>query len=159
VRPQRRLPVRRAVAPVPAKPVSRPPTACHAHPALPTSTNPETPVTNPNLSAVRAYILGVADWADLETVTQAIRDRRTVLNASLGPGQPVRLSGLRRCYLNRLTGSIHTTDPARERADVELDEASTRTLRRKGGEKYVIPQEQARYILRGVPLAACIPAS
>lgn len=116
-------------------------------------------MTNTNLSAARAYILTLADWTDLETITQAIRDRRTVLNASLSRGQAIRLSGLRRCYLKGLTGSVHAIDPARERADVELDEASTRTLRRKGGKKYGTPQDQARYILRGVPLAACIPSS
>lgn len=126
---------------------------------MPTSTTPETPVINPNLSAARAYILTLADWTDLDTITLAIRDRRTVLNASLSAGQTIRLSGLRRCCLNRLTGSIHTIYPARERADVELDEASTRTLRRRNPEKYDIPEVQARYILRGVPLAACIPAS
>ncbi|OLE21160.1 MAG: hypothetical protein AUG49_22730 [Catenulispora sp. 13_1_20CM_3_70_7] len=116
-------------------------------------------MTNPNLSAARAYILTLAGWTDLETITQAIRDRRTVLNASLSPGQPIRLSGLRRCYLKGLTGSIHTIDPAHERADIELDEASTRTLRSKSRDQYDTSQEHARYILRGVPLAACIPAS
>lgn len=158
MRPLRRPPVRRPVAPLPAKPVPRRSAPRRPHSATPTSTTPENPVTNPNLSAARAYILTLANWADLETVTQAIRDRRTVLNANLSPGRTIRLSGLRRCYLNRLTGSIHTIDPTRERADIELDEASTQTLRSKGREKYDIPQEQTRYILRGVPLAACIPA-
>jgi hypothetical protein len=116
-------------------------------------------VTNPNLSAARAYILTLADWSDLDTVTQAIRERRTILNASISTGQPVRLSGLRLCYLNRLTGSIHEVDPERGRVNVELDEASTRTLRRARGSKYKVPQEQARYVLRGIPLAACIPTS
>ena len=116
-------------------------------------------MTNPNFSAARAYILAVADWEDLEAITKAIRDRRTVLNASITLGRQVRLSGLRRSYLNRLTGSIHATDPARGRADIELDEASTRTLRRKCGDEYDVPQQQARYVPRGVPLAACIPTS
>lgn len=159
MRPLRRPPVRRPVPPVPVKPVPRRPMFNRTHTTPPTSTNPEHIVTNPNLSAARAYILTVADWSELETITQAIRDRRTVLNATISPGQPVRLSGLRRCYLNRLTGSIHGIDPERGRADVELDEASTRTLRHKGGEKYQVPQEQARYVLRGIPLAACIPTS
>jgi hypothetical protein len=81
-----------------------------------------------------------------------------VLNGDISHSQPVRLSGLRRCYLNRLTGSIHLIDPERGRADVELDEPSTRTLRRTSQDKYEVPKEQVRYVLRGIPLAACIPA-
>lgn len=118
-------------------------TTRRSHPAPPNSTTPGASVTNPNLSAASAYILTLADWTDLETIIQAIRDRRTVLNASLSPGQAVRLSVLRRCYLKGLTGSVHAIDQARERAVVELDEASPQTLRRKGGKEYDTPQTGA----------------
>jgi hypothetical protein len=157
---RRRPPVRRPVPPVPGRIVRqhdaprRTPPARQLTTTL-TATVPGSPVTNPNLTSARAYILTAASWNDLEEISGAIRDRRLVLGASTATGARVRLSGLRRSCLNGLTGTVRMVRDGR--ADVELDEQSTRALRDEPGSRYAVPVDATGYVLRRVPLAACVP--
>ena len=159
MRPLRRPPVRRPVQPVPVRPIPRRPGPIRVHTVPPTSTTPEPTVTDPNLSSARAYILTSADWNGLKAITQAVHDRRDALNASIIPGQSVRLDGLLHEYLNGLTGAVESSDLGSESADIELDEASTSALRQVRGTNFKIPETHDRYVLRDVPFSACFPLS
>lgn len=109
------------------------------------------------LSDALAFIAG-AEETDLDRLIDGVKMRRKTLAnlraAAVRVGMEIATDGLSPKYLNNLTGTIRGISG--QRADVELDEPSTNTLRYSGKRFYVAPDVE-RYVLRGVPLQCCTP--
>ncbi len=108
-----------------------------------------------------AFVVNEADADDLDRIIEAIKSRRRTLRdlraAVVQKGAAVTLDGLSPKALNGLTGSVETITG--QRADVRLDETSTRELA-WSRTKFAGPAQSAEtYVLHGVPLGCCQVAS
>lgn len=110
------------------------------------------------VSAVTAAVLALTSDADLATVLQVVKDRRTELSMRLEVGKAVRIDGISPKYLNGLTGRISDIQRGTGKpiATVTLDVASTARLRATGRRTFIPPQEQ-NHPLGGIPLVCCKP--
>ncbi|MCM3883146.1 hypothetical protein [Frankia sp. R82] len=116
-----------------------------------------TPLT---LTDATDFILSHASEQDLPQIMEAVKQRHRALaalrTASLTTGTPVRLDRLKPGYLNGLTGILGPIDG--KFATVILDADSTKRLRVTSRNKsYVVPSDEARFDLEGVPLVSCLP--
>jgi hypothetical protein len=110
------------------------------------------------VSAAVTAILALSSDADLATVAQVVKDRRTELSMRLEIGRTVRIDGISPKYLNGLTGRVSDIQRGTGKpiATVTLDVASTARLRAVGRRTFIAPQEQ-NHPLGGIPLVCCKP--
>lgn len=109
------------------------------------------------VSVAVTAVLALSGDADLATVAQVVKDRRTELSMQLEIGRTVRIDGISPRYLNGLTGRVSEIQrgTGKPTATVTLDVASTARLRATG-RRFVPPQEQ-NHPLGGIPLVCCKP--
>ncbi len=105
------------------------------------------------------FIVSRASEEALTQIIEAINQRRKALaairTASLVTGSDVRIANIKPHYLNGLTGTIVWIDG--KAATVELDTESTDRLRfTPSNKRFVVPSDDSRYELPGVPLACCL---
>jgi aspartokinase-like uncharacterized kinase len=119
-----------------------------------------TTTTATTLSDVLTYIVSEADDDAMDLIIDGVRQRQKALQqiaaASVRIGMETRIDGISPKYLVGMRGEVAGIDG--KRAEVLLDEASTRTLRFKGGRRFYIPSDTTRYLLGGIPLSCCKPA-
>src|SRR5690625_6208982 len=100
-----------------------------------------------------------ATESDIDRMYNALKLRRQALSeqraAAVTVGTEGTLTGLSPKYLNGLSGKVVAIRG--KRADVELDEGSTMTLRFTRQTRFRIPANQERYTIPGVPLQ-CVEA-
>lgn len=102
------------------------------------------------------YVHGHADEEELDSLVEAFKARRKALSQkralNVKVGTEVTLSGLSPKYLNGMSGTVETVNGTR--ADVRLNEASTRRLR-YSGKRFYVPEDEEQYLLPGVPKGCC----
>lgn len=111
-----------------------------------------------DLTEVLTFIAEKATSADIGRIHDAtaarIRALRAIRAAAVQTGQQVVLDGIKPKALAGLRGTVARIDG--RYADVELDEASTETLRWSRTRVFV-PEGVTRYVLTGIPLSCCLP--
>lgn len=114
--------------------------------------------TTPTLADAFAFI-NIADDTDIERMYNALKMRRKAIAhqraANVNGGTEGILTGLSPKYLNGLSGTVVSIRG--QRADFELDEASTNTLRWTRQTRFPVDPNQKRYTIPGVPLQ-CVQA-
>lgn len=117
-----------------------------------------------SMPAVVGFIQESADANDLDTVIEAVKARRKLLQdqaaAAVKEGLDVTLHNISPKYLNGLRGTVKSIERlSRKRtAVVTLDEESTRTLSFSSA-KYGFLASSDSYDLNGVPLSCCKPTA
>lgn len=107
-----------------------------------------------------AFIINEATDGDLERILEAVKSRRHTLRdlraVAVQKDATVTLDGLSPKALNGLTGTVETIHG--NRADVRLDEKSTRELAWSRTKFAGAAQSAETYLLHGVPLGCCVAA-
>lgn len=110
-----------------------------------------------DITATLQFITLRATDEDLERIFNATKQRRKTLGAARAAtvtvGATVTIDGIRPKYLCGLAGEVQSIRGAK--ADILLDEASTKRLRIDGWQRFPMTAETARYVVRGVPLQCC----
>ena len=113
--------------------------------------------TTIEFSDVLDYIIDRADDEDIDRLYEAIKVRNKALRARAAAavriGADVTLTAVSPKYLVGMTGTV--VGIKGQRADVELDEASTSRLRIVGRRRFFIAPDAKRYIVQGVPMSSC----
>lgn len=108
------------------------------------------------LTDVVAFI-SQADRNDLDRIVDHVKDRRrtlgNILAAAVRVGSEVTIGPISPKVLTGLTGTVKSISG--KRCDIELDEASTRTLRFVPS-RFHIPEGQEHYLLAGVPTVCAL---
>ncbi|MDX3070460.1 MULTISPECIES: hypothetical protein [Streptomyces] len=113
----------------------------------------------PTLATAIEFVSLHASQGDLDRIYAAAKERtkalREIRAAAVTTGSLIRIDKIRPTYYNGLTGKVTTTSTARTKtyATVELDEASTMTLRAVG--KQYIPSDVKRFTIEGIPTTCC----